>query len=71
MADFPIQVNSHLIPEEGLFEAAHDREKKCTNCGIGGKPKVILYRDGFADPLVFCSDSCIAEHYLNEVEFRG
>ena len=70
MSDFPITINRHLIPETEFFEAAKRTEKNCTNCGIGGKPHLIVYREGFAEPLIFCSDSCAAEHFINEVEFK-
>mgnify|MGYP007057091082 CR=1 FL=1 len=69
MSDFPIEIDRSMVPEMGFFDAVANKSPRCSNCGISGKPDLIIYKEGNADPLLLCSKSCAAEHFVDQVNF--
>jgi len=66
-----------LTPEDGyinpygtgLQKYFNHQEKTCTQCD-SLRIKIILYPDGWTDPLLFCSQTCLENHVLEKMTQR-
>jgi hypothetical protein len=72
MTEEVIALEDYLIPVGDIHEKAADEGFTCANCetGYSVKSTLVVYKEGYAEPITFCSVSCLLNHFLSEVEFK-